>query len=70
MPPGNAFIEHGKPLEIYCVVDDEFVEKNGQSASSRLTFLQASSGTVNLPLVFTLFYYFLFFRLKLLIQPQ
>lgn len=60
MTPENQFIEYGRPVEIHCVLDKDFVEKNGQSASSRLTFLEASRGTVNPPtkIVCLLFSYF------------
>lgn len=32
-------IEYGNSLDIYCVLNDEYVESNGNASSSRLSFV-------------------------------
>lgn len=38
IPDGDIIIEYGQPLDIWCVLNDEFVAKNGPNSSSRLSF--------------------------------
>lgn len=38
IPDGDIIIEYGQPLDIWCVLNDEFVKNNGPNSSSRLSF--------------------------------
>lgn len=42
VPSGDIIIEYGKPLDIYCVLNDDFVENNGPNSSLRLSFYRGN----------------------------
>lgn len=42
VPSGDIVIEYGKPLDIYCILNDDFVKINGPSSSSRLSFIRGN----------------------------